>query len=177
MDAITTLLAVVCVGFLAPIVLNLLNTRARHREKVEEYKRQDLVAARVADAAKQAEKAAQLLLEDNRRVASQAARTGERMFGSLTYLTQQTDRIHALVNSNLTEAQQREMDATTTMLVTMREVMDLKQRQGIEPTPETLAVLDNVEARIAAMSTALDHKRDQTAIADAQARDAPQVSS
>jgi len=161
-----TLLVATIVAIIAPVVLKLLDNRQRINEKLQDYARQDLVAERVAVAAEQAAVAARLLVRDNARVAELAASTSAIMLERLEALQNQIDRIHTLVNSNLTEAQQRELDATRTMLTMMKEVLSLKDASGIPPTVGAIALIDSVAARIAVMTRELAYKLQQTESAD-----------
>lgn len=92
------------------------------------------------------------LLESNAHVAATAAAHAA---GALA-------AIHTLVNSNLTEAQQRELSATQAMLASMREVISLKEDRGVEVAEETIEAVKAVERRIASLSKALTHKQEQT---------------
>lgn len=155
-----TLLIAIMVSIVAPVLLSYLNGRERHKEKKQEYERQDLVAERVAEAARQAEQAAKLLLEDNKRVATLAATTSRTTLLRLQHIADQGAEIHRLVNSNLTQAQQRELSATITMHETMLEVIDLKRKAGFPPSEKALTVVNEVQGRIANMERELKYKKD-----------------
>ena len=118
-----------------------MNARATAAAKAEDWRRQDEVAARVKEASEQAASAAALLVESNKLVAEKAAQTREDITGQLKI-------IHTLVNSQMTEAKQRELDATIRELASLREVMDLKRAAGIEPTAETLEMIRATEVSI-----------------------------
>lgn len=78
------------------------------------------------------------------------------------------DEIHTLVNSNLTDAQRRELAATQAMLVTMREVVDLKRAGGLEPGPQSLQAIEMTQMRVDALEHDLERKLQQTEAAAAQ---------
>jgi hypothetical protein len=111
--------------------------------------------------ADQAARAAQLLIESNQRIAEQARITG---LSTMTRL----DEIHTLVNSNMTAAQERELAATRAMLVSMREVISLKEDRGIPVSDETNVIIAEVEKRIKEMANDLRYKKQQTDLANLQ---------
>lgn len=75
--------------------------------------------------------------------------------------------IHVLVNSQMTAAMRSEVESTTRELVSLREIIDLKQTAGRPPTPEAIAHVKATEVRLAEMNSKLaDRMHDQ---ADAQA--------
>jgi hypothetical protein len=164
-------------GLVGPLLLARLTDKQRRADKLQDWARQDRVAAQAAKAAQlllerqdavaaQAAEAAQLLLAANERVAAQSA-------DAFAATQAQLGQIHLLVNSNLTEAQRRELEATVAMLVTMKEVVDLKQQGGIEPSPEALAAIRNTQERVDALTRDLNNKVQQTRVADAQITDLP----
>ena len=69
-------------------------------------------------------------------------------------------QIHALVNSNLTQAQERELAAARANLMSMREVITLKQDRGVPVLAETLEAMVKLEAQIEALSAELRAKHD-----------------
>lgn len=107
--------------------------------------------------------AAQARREDWARQDAVAARAKERDESNRVRL----DQIHLLVNSNLTEALRRELFATEAMLVTMREVVDLKRRGGLAPDPASSAAIHATEERVGEMKRSLEAKIAST---DAAAR-------
>jgi len=106
------------------------------------------------------EKTAQLLLDSNAKVANAAAHANAETTAAL-------GKIHTLVNSNLTEAQKRELDATRLMLASMREVVTLKEDRAIAIDPETTEAIAIAEDRIRELAGALTHKAAQQLVADA----------
>jgi cysteinyl-tRNA synthetase len=76
--------------------------------------------------------------------------------------------IHKLVNSNLAAARQRELDATRRDLASLQEVVSLKESQGIPVSAESMAVIDEVKARIEEMTRAAVRTEQQTEKADDQ---------
>lgn len=172
-EAVWVALIVATAGVASTLLLSHLQSRQRRREKAEDYarqdavaerltRRQDAVAAKVAEAATQAAEAAELLLAANERVAAQTAEADRATQARL-------QQIHVLVNSNLTEAQERELEATRGTLVSMREVVALSRKLGLEPAPDSLRQIESTEARIDILARNLAHKIQQTAVADGAA--------
>jgi hypothetical protein len=160
---------------IGPLLIAHLNNRQRVAEKQQDWARQDLVAAKVDKAAEQAAEAAELLRQRQEMVAAQAAEAArlllaanERVAASAAETNGKLDVIHTLVNSNLTAAQQRELAAMMTMLTTMKEVVGLKERLKVTPSPASLEHIRNTQAQVDALSRDLDHKEHQTKVADAK---------
>jgi hypothetical protein len=141
---------------LAPIVLMWLTSRERRREKLEDYARQDKVAAQAAEAA-------ELLLAANVKVAATAAAT-------VANTNQKLDEIHVAVNSNLTKATQGELEAKEQSLILMVELMELKTAAGTLPTVDVLETIDRAKMRIAQLQHALGPRLVEEAQAQAQAQ-------
>lgn len=125
---------------LAPVVLMWLTSRERRREKLEDYARQDKVAAQAAEAA-------QLLLQQNGKVAAAAVTTNTKL-----------DEIHAAVNSNLTRAVQGELEAKEQALILMVEIMELKAATGTIATKDVLEMIKVAQERIAELKQALGRR-------------------
>lgn len=118
-------------------------------EKAEDYARQDLVAARVAAAAKQAADAAALLLKAQKdtiarteEVARLAAETDKRITNKLDQTIEQGKKIHILVNSDMTAARTAERDSAVLLLIA------LKRLSGSEANEAELEEINKVEKRI-----------------------------
>jgi hypothetical protein len=156
-----TIAIVIFSSVTAPLIVVHLTGRQRHREKEQDYARQDAVAdeaARQQGAVReQAEEAARLLVENNRLVAEQ----GEVVTGKL-------DVIHTLVNSNMTAAMQSERDAIGRELAMMKEVIALREAAGQEPTQEALAALRSTESRIMELDANLADRLKQSESVRAQ---------
>jgi hypothetical protein len=144
-------IAIASLVLLGPLLLAWLNGRQRRAEKREDYARQDEVAERATEVAKQAQEAATLLVEDNQRVAKAAALATSKTFGKL-------DEIHTLVNSNMTAAMQAEFDATVRELAMMREVIGLHAAAGRAPSTEAESAVTATESRIAELRAALEDR-------------------
>jgi hypothetical protein len=144
----------VIVSVISPMIVGLMQTnqrqaeaRDRRSEKIEDWARQDAVAA-------QAAQAADLLLQQNRKVAEAAVVTSQKL-----------DVIHVLVNSNMTAAMQSELDATVRELAMMREVIRLNEAAGHEPSSESLSAVKATETRIAKLRAELQDRLKQAEVA------------
>ena len=146
-------IAAVTSGTISPLLLSMLTNRQRRRDKLEDWARQDAVAA-------QAAAAAELLLAANERVASGTKVTNDKL-----------DVIHTLVNSSMTAAVQAEHDATVRELAMMREVVALHRAAGREVSGESLAAIAATESKIAELKTTLADRLAQSKIVEAQLSD------
>lgn len=143
-------------GIIGPLLLARQINRQRREERLEDYKRQDVVAQRLTDrqdaAARQSAETAKLLLAANERVARDTAATNGKL-----------DVIHTLVNSTLSAALQAELDAT------VRELTWMRRASGTRPGAEERATIEATELRIQELRAVLLDRLEQTRIADAQA--------
>lgn len=115
----------------------------RREERLEDYARQDAVAA-------QAEKAVNLLQESQAKIADVAHTTNGKL-----------DVIHTLVNSNMTAAMQAELDATVRELALMHEIIEMKRKVGSEPMADSISALALTEARIIELQNNLNDRNRQ----------------
>jgi hypothetical protein len=159
-EDLAPLLVALLVAVVGPFLLTWLTGRQRRAEKMQDYKRQDEVAERAALVAEKAEQAAQLLVEDNKRVASLAAAAALKTTGQL-------EKIHTLVNSNMTAAMQAELDATTREAAMMRIVIGLRAEKGDPPSPDATAALARTDQRIGELRAALEDRHEAQAKVDA----------
>jgi hypothetical protein len=158
MDTEQVIVLTFIAGVLGPSVLGLWVTRALSSARRQDLDRHDAVAARV-----QAVRDA-VAVADARR-----ARTAEETTAATHARLEQ---IHTLVNSNLTDAHERELAATRGMLAMMREVVDLKRDRGLEADPESLTLIEETQVRIDRLSRQLVRRAEQTQIAADQRADA-----
>lgn len=136
----------------APLILAHRTERMHREDRQADWDRQDAVAKAAADAADRLvaaqEEAARLLLADNARVAAAQEQTNGKL-----------DVIHTLVNSNMTAEMQRSYDATKRELAVMRELMELRKANGLEPTPAVLAEIAATEITLNELDAALADRR------------------
>jgi hypothetical protein len=168
MDAIWVALIVAVGSTLSPLLVAYLTNRHRKAERLQDYARQDAVAARAATVARS-------LLEQQEATAAQATETARRLLEANQQVADaaktangKLDVIHTLVNSNMTAAMQSELDATTRELAMMNEVVALKKAAGHEPTPETLAALEATQQRVTELRSSLEERLEQTELAERQ---------
>jgi hypothetical protein len=140
-------------------------------EKQEDYARQDVVAERVTTAAKQAAEAARLLVTANEEaklrtdeVARLAATSQRKTVEALAKIDEQTQKIHTLVNSDMTAARTNERDTLVRLLAALRKV------DG--GTPGELEELVKVEKRIEELGIILADRLAAQNVVDAQAKSA-----
>jgi hypothetical protein len=116
--------------------------------------------SRIARSTREREdRTAALLLNSNAKIAKVAAGANAETAAAL-------GKIHTLVNSNLTDAQKRELSATRVMLASMREVVTLKEDRGIPINAETDQAIQIAEDRIRELASDLVHKDTQTELAN-----------
>ena len=138
------------VSVIAPAVLSYMTGKQRMAEKKEDYRRQDEVAA-------QAREAARLLLDANERVAETTLETNKKL-----------EIIHTLVNSNMTSAIQEQLDARRLNLVMMEELIDIKQREGHDPSPDAIGAVLSARQRIEELTANLADRARQSEVVAAQ---------
>jgi len=159
--------AIVAVSTAVQLVLT---SRAKRKEKDQDYAREDAVA-------KQAAEAARLLVERQDAMASKAAEAARLLAVNTAAVTEtahvaaesaqrtsdKLDVIHILVNSNMTAAMQAELDATVREAAMIQEVMDLKMAAGTQPAVEALAALESARKKIGELGAALKDRVQATA--------------
>jgi hypothetical protein len=151
-DAVLVAIIAACVtivGTLSPVITVWLTGRARRQERAEDYRRQDERARRV-------EAVAGALVQDNKVVA-------ERMADQSAAI----EHVRKLVNSDMDKALIEQRDARRGQVVTLRELVALRQRAGESPSAETLETIQALEDRIAELSSELDARARQAAVVDA----------
>jgi hypothetical protein len=131
-------------------------------EKEEDYARQDLVAKRVADAAKEikdvankAADAAALLVQAQKdtiartdEVARLASESDTRIAEQLHIVIEGNQKIHTLVNSDMTAARTSERDAVKLTLIALRKVQAMSEKLGLPVTQDELEAIATAEGRI-----------------------------
>ena len=135
MSATLTVVLAICIAVFtsvtAPIFLARYLEHQRHEDRMEDYARQDKVAAQVEAAAVQAAQAADLLKANNELVAATAETTQA-----------QLKEIHTAVNSTLTAAITETLESNKRELALMREVYtdpDVQQEAHMRQLSESIA--------------------------------------
>lgn len=137
-------------SMLGPIILASLSSKQRRDEKKQDWDREDLVAAKAAEAAK-------LLVESQRALLVATKGTHEKL-----------DVVHALVNSNLTTALQASYDSMSRELTMMYEIVELKRKDGAEPSDYTKSAISATEGKLKELGENLVVRAAQQAEMDAR---------
>ena len=174
MQAVWIALIVAVPALLGPVIVARITNKQRRADKIEDWAREDAVAAKAELVAKQAEEAARLLrartdevaakaeeaaallLEANERVALQSTTAYKVTTGKL-------DQIHELVNSNMTALLQDQVLVNEQLLVALQ----LFARDN--PLPEAVATIEATKAKIAELRARLTDRAAATKVADALA--------
>jgi hypothetical protein len=127
----------------------------KEKDRKEDYARQDLVAERVALAAKQAADAAQLLVKAQHEtiartdeVAKVAAASDALIQAQLKSIDTQGKKIHILVNSDMTAARTNERDQARLTLLALKRVQALSTKLGLPVTIDEVDAIAAAEERI-----------------------------
>jgi hypothetical protein len=119
-----TLAIALVVAVIGPVILSLLTGRQRRREKILDWAREDEVARKAAQVAQD--------LRDSQR--------------STDF---QLERIHTLVNSNMTAQMEDSLASKKAELAALLEVADLKRAAGVEPSSTALSTINLIKSDIA----------------------------
>jgi hypothetical protein len=150
----------ILLGFLVlmgPLLLAALNNRARRKEKREDWARQDAVAEKAAEAAT-------LLLAANERVAKDTRAQSVK----LDALADGQAVIHTLVNSNVTKEMEARLEGSRRELIGLREIVELRQASGQQPSEQALAIILATEEGIHELENDLNDRRRQQKVVEAQ---------
>ncbi len=136
-------LGVASLSSLSPLVALIITWRQKHKDRIEDYARQDQVAAQAAEAAR-------LLIAANDRVAAQNKETQNSL-----------KEIHTLVNSNLTSEMRNRFLAVSGQVALTKEIIRLNRINKIDPSEETLISLRGLEDVVKGLSLALQDRMQQ----------------
>lgn len=75
------------------------------------------------------------------------------------------ERVHVLVNSNMTSVLESEVSAIRRELVLLKELTNMRQAAGHEPSAESMAEIAATEAKIAELDTNLRERAGQAELA------------
>lgn len=159
-------ITVVVSPFISAWVMAYLTGRNRREEKVQDYIRQDAVAAQAAEAAR-------LLSAATAKASVRAEEVASELRRNTTVTNDKLDVIHTLVNSNLTASMQSEYDATKRELAMMLEVIALKKAAGLEPSIDALAAVDATKVRIGELNSKLMDRAAQQQVVEKQLASKP----
>jgi hypothetical protein len=136
---VVSVAGVIFASVTAPLILAHRTERIHRADQLADYQRQDLVAQAARDATVAAQQAARTA-QDQAQDASV----------KLDDLSAQTQRIHTLVNSDMTAARQEELDQAESLIVVLQRVIQLDRDKGVMPDPADVDML-----------TRTQHRRDQ----------------
>ena len=165
-QTVAILIVALLASVIGPSLLSYLNGRQRHADKMEDYARQDQVAARLKaqqdEVAEKAEVDRRIVALETRRVAEELRETTRVQAVATAEVTEKIDKIgedltvvHTLVNSNLTQAMEGELDQTRITLALLRKVMALHSQGGTEASPADLGAVAQAEAKVAQLENLL----------------------
>ena len=136
-------------GVVSPLLIARQINRAAHNAKQEDWERQDVVAERAEAVARQAAEAAALVIERQHQLDEKTDEVARQVASSTNVTNTQLEKIHGLVNSQMTQAIRSELGATKDTLALMSELIVNNKKNNIEPTSQVLDAVRNREAKIA----------------------------
>lgn len=150
----------------APIINNMIAAKQRRQEKAEDAaisaaataareRREDLVAERVDEAARQAKASAEKMIAATERGSETASVERDRLDGQLK-------EIHTLVNSNVTTQMQLTLTYAKAQLASMRDAIAAREEVGTKPSPAVLAALAALEESIKDQERSLAERQTAT---------------
>jgi hypothetical protein len=156
------LVAVVAVfsSITAPLILAHRTERMHRQDMLADYQRQDEVA-------KEAKAAAEALLTQQREAAEAARLRDEASRLLLSRIDAQADRIHTLVNSDMTAARQEELDQAEATIIVLERVIRIAREKGVDPEPEDILALEAAKTRRDKLEQILADRMHQLREADA----------
>jgi len=159
---VVSVAGVIFASITAPLILAHRTERMHREDQLADYQRQDKVAREAAAAVAAAQAAA---------VAAQAQ--AREASGKLDDLSAQTQRIHTLVNSDMTAARQEELDQAESLIVVLQRVIQLARDKGVMPDPADVDALTRTQRRRDQLELILADRLAQFHASEAQARETP----
>ena len=153
---------VIFASITAPLILAHRTERMHREDMLSDYQRQDKVAAAAAAAAVAAQEAARQAQEQ---AVSAAAKLDD--------LSAQTQRIHTLVNSDMTAARQEELDQAESLIVVLNRVIQLARDKGMMPDPSDIDALERTQRRRDQLELILADRLSQFHASEEEARHTP----
>lgn len=135
-------------GVVSPLLIaRQINKNARETKELD-WEREDIVAEKAAEAAR-------LVVERQLALDAKTDEVARLVATSTTTTNDQLEKIHGLVNSQLTQAVRSELAATRDTLALMSELIANHRASGIEPSVEVLASFKGRESKIAELEETL----------------------
>jgi len=157
------------IAFLQLVALTVITQWGKSRDKKEDWARQDAVAAKVETAAREVVARAKLLEEAQAetiartdKVATVAAAADARVQASLKVIDESTQKIHKLVNSDMTAAREAERKAVE------ETIAELLAQQATAPTPERAKRIAVKQKRVVELTQILADRLAAQKAVDAQ---------
>jgi hypothetical protein len=144
-----------------PLILAYKTDRSRHRDKLEDYARQDAVAAQAAAAAALLAKAQQATTARTDEVARIAAETASSTDRKL-------DEIHVLVNQKLTDVTANALAASRALLPFLQQAVELQVNAGQQPSRESVQQLADTQNAIVNLEANLQIRAENQAAVEAK---------
>ncbi len=173
--------AILAVGFLAfggPLAVDWFRDRRRQKERAIDFARQDVVSAKVdeaaqeaANVARKADQTAALLFDAQKVTIAKTDEVAEAARQSNIQVTDQLRTIHTLVNSDMTAARQGELDQVRLNLVTLRKIVALMAASGKEASDEDEVAIEAAVARIKELEGILADRAAQARVIEAEVKD------
>lgn len=175
----TPILVTLSVAVIAPLLLSWLNNRAAIKREAAkanidnaklrlQWDRDDEVTKRVEDAAALLVKTNKEQREAAEKVASLAAGVAEESRLKMKDLGDQVERVHKLVNSDMTAARRDQKNEAIGRLNTMKRIVALDVAAGREPAKEDLDEIKSTEEKIAELEAILADRLVQARAVEAQ---------
>ena len=152
-----------------------LTSNDRHKERLEDWNRQDAVAEKLlkqqeattaateATVLKAAE-AARLLVESNKNFALHAAETAKILLASNNGIKKDIAVVHGLVNSALTTEKQAVYDGYVRELLLMQHMIALDHDAGRSPNESMLEAIENTHKRMSELKNELEDRAKETTV-------------
>jgi len=131
---------VIFASITAPLILAHRTERMHREDQLSDYQRQDKVA-------REAKEAAALVAAELQKSTEMAQESARVQQGKLDDLSAQTQRIHTLVNSDMTAARQEELDQAESLIVVLQRVIQLARDKGLMPDPSDVDALERTQRR------------------------------
>ena len=135
----------------------------KREEKQEEWRRQDVVAAQAAEAAR-------LLLEAQRETIARTDKVARLTEQATRQTSAKLEQIHVLVNSEMTAARTAERDTQQLLVLALKHSLTLSQALGHPPDKQELDALAVAEERIVKLNKIILDRNEAQRLVDEEAR-------
>lgn len=165
------------IGIMSPVLVSILASMSRSREKQEDWARQDLVAQRVEDAARLQTKRQDEVRKQVEDVATQAREAAKLLRISTAAAERNTQDIkidvkavHTLVNSDKTERMKRELIALEGQLRALRmlEHLGMKLTPPVEQSVDDRVVVETLTKEIKQLEVSLKDRAENLKVVEEQ---------